>query len=606
MKALLVYNDNIASQFVIDFEKKLGPTHKFQIGKQELLSANFTIDGKIDNAIKNEIEQREYDCIFIPYSLSEENYLEFTGLRFACHIRLTTEFNNLQTPIIFFGYETESEINKLSEIGKILFSRGIYTTQKVSVHDFEKQMQYVVNNHHNIDEEIFLKQFTKSVVIKPTGNYATHHSITNEWSIYRWANALKVQDEQIKAIEKKIGSNLYFKFLKAQFPVNEVSNATKVLMKETGRILYIDDEIDKGWDNIFRTICIGKTFDSIGSNFKNVDIEEIISTSLEKVKTFNPDVVVLDFRLHDDDFENTAPENVTGYKILKGIKEINKGIQVVILSATNKIWNLLELQVAGADGFILKESPDLSIDENYSKNAIGKIYETINEGLKRAKFLKKAIERLNEIAKFIEIEDYSDDFKIAIKNNLDIAFKLMYDSFSDRKYINYSYIQLFLIIEQIVNHNSFLYGESDIRVKCHQTEVLVQQRHGNKIKRSIKLTSNGKYEIEQNEFSSDRFKRVDTNFKVSSILIYRLGNFNSSVKKWTNIYQNRNSKAAHFDKDTDNIVNQNDLIDILDFLVYFIDYGNISELNLGKGLPEKSLEEALDELKNDPRFTKQK
>lgn len=605
-KALLIYNDNIPAQFVIDFEREIGATYKFQVGKQELLSTNFTIDAKIDETLKKEIAHDIYDCIFIPYSLSDENYLEFIGLRFACHIRLTTEFNNLQTPIIFFGYETESEINKLSEIGSILFSRGIYTTDKCSVQDFEKQIQYVLNNHKKIDDDIFLKQFTKRVVITPAGNYATHHSITNEWSIYRWATALKVQDEEIKIIEKKVGSNLYFKFLKAQFPIKPNVEVENQIGTEEGKILYIDDEIDKGWDNIFRTICIGKTFDSIGSNFKNVELEEIITTSLEKVKTLNPDVVILDFRLHDDDFENTAPENVTGYKILQGIKVINKGIQVIILSATNKIWNLMELQIAGADGFILKESPELSIDENYTKNAIRKIYETINDGLKRAKFLKKAIARLNEIAKFIEIEEYSEDFKLAIKSNLDIAFKLMYDSFGDSKYRNYSYIQLFLIIEQLVNHNSFLNGESDIRVKCHQKEVLVQQTRGSKIKRSIKLTSNGKYEIEQNEFSSDRFKRADTNFKVSSILIYRLGNPNSSVKKWTNIYKNRNSKAAHFDKDTDNIINQNDLIDILDFLMYFIDYGNISELNLRKGLPEKSLEEALDELKNDPRFTKQK
>src|SRR5690554_1395179 len=506
MKALLIYNDNIASQFVIDFEK-LGSTYKYQVGKQELLNSNFTIDKKIDSILKAEIDKSKYDCIFIPYSLSEENYLEFTGLRFACHIRLTPEFNNLQTPIVFFGYETENEINKLSEIGTILFSRGIYTTEKISVQDFEKQMRFVVNNQSGIPEEIFLKQFTERVNISPSGNYATHHSITNEWSIYRWATALKIDDEYIQIIEKNISSNLYFKYLKAQFPIKETIDANNQIITEEGKILYIDDEVEKGWDIIFRKICTLKRYESIGNDFKNLDSSRIVESAITKVNEFNPDVIILDFRLHDDDFENISPENVTGYKILKSIKEINKGIQVIILSATNKIWNLLELQKAGADGFILKESPELSVEENYSKNAISEIYTILDDGLKRAKLLKKVVEQSKKITGFIEGGDYSKEFKQSVENNLAIAFKMLYESFTDKKYINYSYLQLFLIIEQLVNHESFLNGDEDIRVKCGDKEILVQQRYKNKVKRSIKLTSNGKYEIVAYEFPSNKDRK---------------------------------------------------------------------------------------------------
>lgn len=603
MKALLIYNDNIASQFVIDFEK-LGSTYKYQVGKQELLNSNFTIDKKIDSILKAEIDKSKYDCIFIPYSLSEENYLEFTGLRFACHIRLTPEFNNLQTPIVFFGYETENEINKLSEIGTILFSRGIYTTEKISVQDFEKQVRFVVNNQSGIPEEIFLKQFTERVNISPSGNYATHHSITNEWSIYRWATALKIDDEYIQIIEKNISSNLYFKYLKAQFPIKETIDANNQIITEEGKILYIDDEVEKGWDIIFREICTLKGYESIGNDFKNLDSSRIAESAITKVNEFNPDVIILDFRLHDDDFENISPENVTGYKILKSIKEINKGIQVIILSATNKIWNLLELQKAGADGFILKESPELSVEENYSKNAISEIYTILDDGLKRAKLLKRVVEQSKKITGFIEGGDYSKEFKQSVENNLAIAFKMLYESFTDKKYINYSYLQLFLIIEQLVNHESFLNGDEDIRVKCGDKEILVQQRYKNKVKRSIKLTSNGKYEIVAYEFSSNKFKRADTNFKVSSVLIYRFGNPNSSTNSWTKIYENRNTKAAHFDRKNNRFINENEIIEVLNFLSYFTDNSNISDSNVAKGLKEKTMEEALEELKKDPRFRK--
>ena len=90
----------------------------------------------------------------------------------------------------------------MSEIGAILFSRGVYTTDKISVHNFEMQVKYVKDMRSEISDELFLKQFTNRVNISPSGNYATHHSITNEWSIYRWATALKIDDEYIQKIEK--------------------------------------------------------------------------------------------------------------------------------------------------------------------------------------------------------------------------------------------------------------------------------------------------------------------------------------------------------------------------------------------------------------------
>ena len=52
MKALLMYNDNIAPQLVIDFERELGSTYKYQVDKQELLSSDFTIDKKSITSLK--------------------------------------------------------------------------------------------------------------------------------------------------------------------------------------------------------------------------------------------------------------------------------------------------------------------------------------------------------------------------------------------------------------------------------------------------------------------------------------------------------------------------------------------------------------------------
>ena len=104
-------------------------------------------------------------------------------------------------------------------------------------------------------------------------------------------------------------------------------------------------------------------FRHLDVEFNEKSKEEIIEISLNKIIEEDIDLVILDFRLHKDDFQNNSIEEVTGYQILKKIKEYNKGIQVVVFSATNKIWNLQALQEAGADGFILKESPESPINK---------------------------------------------------------------------------------------------------------------------------------------------------------------------------------------------------------------------------------------------------
>src|SRR5690606_28010678 len=180
-------------------------------------------------------------------------------------------------------------------------------------------------------------------------------------------------NDDILTIEKKFENELYFKYLKTIYPINtsDVLTEDKLKLEYKGdpTILYIDDEANKGWREIFEKIM----FDVNDIDFLNLDEEfnekskkEIVDISLYTIKKENADIVILDFRLHKDDFLQISIEDITGYKILKEIKQYNKGIQVIIFSATNKIWNLQALQKAGADGFIIKESPETSLIDGYT------------------------------------------------------------------------------------------------------------------------------------------------------------------------------------------------------------------------------------------------
>src|SRR5690554_3276080 len=146
MNSLLVYNINVPLSLKYSFEEQLGDAVSFEISASDMLSPSFTVDRKISEfLLGEELEQRQYDAIFIPYSLSDENYIEFLGLRMAHHIRLTKEFNNIQTPIIFFGQDDAFEINKLSNFGQILFTRNVYQTKKISISNFTTQIEYINN-----------------------------------------------------------------------------------------------------------------------------------------------------------------------------------------------------------------------------------------------------------------------------------------------------------------------------------------------------------------------------------------------------------------------------------------------------------------------------
>lgn len=582
MKSLLIYNNNVATSLATEFDCE---NYLFQIGKAELLNPNFSIDSKIHSILASEIVTEKYDAIFIPFSLSEDNYIEFIGLRFAFHIRLTKEFRNIQTSIIFYGAENATEVNKLSELGSILFSKNVYTTDKVSVEHFKKQIEWVKENYTKISETDFLNDFISRNVIKSSGNYATHHTITNEWSIYRWAKALKIEDDAIKQIDNIISSNLYFKYLKAKYPISELSDNKNKCALQDGKVLFIDDELEKGWTTIFRKIRYPKSITCFGSDFKNLSADEIIEKSIEKVKSFNPEVVILDFRLHDDDFEITNPENVTGYKILKQIKEYNQGIQVIILSATNKIWNLLELQKIGADDFILKESPELSNDSDFSKHTIENIYAEIEKALPKAKFLKDFVSNINKIKELIT--EYSKDFKQSVVNNLEITFKLLNESFIDQKYRNYAYLQLFIIIEEWLKQGSvFVEDDGSCYVINGYKQYMVRKptEKDKEYEYAIKWKEEdrkGFYEIEK-VIKDHKKSFEDTMFKMSAVLLFKFGVETLKGHNWQQISRVRNNKTGH--ANNNEFVTHNEINKLLSFILEILNHQNFKEVEISNAL----------------------
>lgn len=341
------------------------------------------------------------ELIFIPTILDNRNSMSYDGVDFAIRWYFYFIYLNqkLDFRIVLLGMEEKSSFFQHCNYSNFLKCPNVVYLQN-SLEDIKLFLSE--NTIKKFDRDEALEKIDL-IGIKPPTSYKSHHSISNEWSILRWSKALNLQaefDSELKKNEKNIKASLFYKYLNVKYPISSINALSKKKLKNSGSILLIDDEVEKGWGVIFQEICKGKKYTSLGKDFKKInDRDQIVDVAFDIAK--DVDVIVLDLRLHDDDFDERDPKKLTGYKLLKRVKEHNKGIQVIIFSASNKIWNLQELQDVGIDGFILKESPENSIDQEFTKQLIENIYQTIDTCLDYS-FLKKNFEKYNYLKQQLE------------------------------------------------------------------------------------------------------------------------------------------------------------------------------------------------------------
>lgn len=551
----------------------------------------------------------ESDAIII-----EENCFEIKSqlFEFITYFRIN-KCKNWDIPIFIFKDKLSNK--DAFDLLKNDFNNIIKTKRFdiISSKDLEKDvLTDKISLFRNLDiklkESLIFEEFIKTINVE--GSNLNNHSIANEWAIYRWAKTLNISDSEIEKITERVQNDLYFKYLQALNPISPSSIISDEELKipfsgNVPKILYVDDEADKGWYEIFCNILYDNNefdFSYLGDELKNISKNEIIELVFNNVvgkgidlnsKNAIIDIVLLDFRLHQLDFDETNIKEITGYKILKKIKEYNPGIQVIVISATNKIWNLQALQEAGVNGFILKENVENSQDINFTNSSIKSFVENINNAVSLV-FLKdvysKFITIKSNILELDSLTNVSSDIYISISNFLDISFNLLKQVLRNEKYLNYSFIQLFLIVELIASNELFIEENNDyVEVFCGEDKILIQQPNNSNLERAIRFSNNHKYELQNSSSKKDKV-RLDVNFRISSILIFRLGFQNSSFLNWSTIRNNRNTKAAHFDKSNkDGYIEISDILEIIEFIEYLTNKNNIDNKNVGKGLTIKPI-----------------
>ncbi len=403
-KALLIHNNNI---FDINY---------FQNRIRFTPSEN-DIDEDISNQIISEIIHNDLDVIYIKDNLSK-NYLELLGLRVAYHIRLSESLGEKRLiPIVIISDFSAEILSGMEKLAGILFTKNIYIV-KNNKESLEQSTQL---NLENVTWDEYNNNFLNRITIDAPKDYLTHHDISNEWSIYNWAKVLDVSSSAIETNKAKIENMLYFKFLQALNAKQQYDNTNIDQLQSIGKILYIDDEWNKGWSDILKHICNKDNFMTFEYDFKDANKFNVIISAKNVIAEYDPDVVILDLRLTKSDHEQTHFEEFTGMRLLDAIHEVNQGIQVIMLTATSKSMILERLYQHKILGYVKKEHPqDFSI--NTYEN-INKFINLMNNGMER-KYLKQIHNIKIEIINLLDLNlEKGFDQKLAIFEQYNIDQK---------------------------------------------------------------------------------------------------------------------------------------------------------------------------------------
>lgn len=440
MKKLIIENN------LPDFILKKGDNLNIPLDNpQTIIGENYNFEIFLLESLKESLISQQYEAIVVSLNLNSTNCLNFNGLDVAYTLRLSSELYHQFVPIIILGSLSLEIILRLNPKANILLTPGVYyknlSTEADEFLDNKNFINISIEGHNF---------FLERIEIKPPSNYQTHHSIANEWGMLQWAEALNIdKDSSLENIKLKVEGLLFYKYLKCKYPYSSKFENPPSKIYGDGNVLYIDDEWEMGWDYVLEKFFMAAsklTFRTFKYQFKSQTKEKILEDCEKEIRNLNTvlgvNVILLDLRLSDSDF-SSKPNELSGFRLLQKIKGyfndtgdfvegINPGIQVIIFTASNKVWNLTQLLAAGADGFVLKVAPELSTKESYTKNSLKSFVDQLTICVSRT-FLTQFYESIKTIKKDIKKSLWNDKLSQDQQHEITafegFAISMLYTSF---------------------------------------------------------------------------------------------------------------------------------------------------------------------------------
>ena len=430
---------------------------------QENFKRDYDNDVDLDTFVSNRCREiltgNNYDLIVLPYHLSDEGYHGFLGLKVCAHIRLTEEWGHTRIPFLFIGPDYKSDVIKYEAVGSILNTAQVYTTKTNNSDEIIKKIRET--SFKNLTDQEY-EEFLDGLSIKQPVKVG-RHSIANQWGVDALARSAHI-DYHKSQDTIFFQNSLFFKFIlakstniKTSQEINDnVSDSnTQSLIKHIesrGRnVLLIDDEADRGWESILRGLLKDVNLD-VAKN-KISEFDALSEEHIKRIEKDYYDLYLLDLRLLGDEEENVVKtDNFSGMNVLENIMSINKGNQVIILTASNKAWNMKGLMKKGAVGYYIKESPELMFPKDFSEENFNSLKNDIETAFKN-KFKREIWADNYYLKDYIEKSTIEDELKDLINSQLGVFNRFMLNISNEDDMLS-SCLVLFQVFEIIKQYYS--------------------------------------------------------------------------------------------------------------------------------------------------------
>lgn len=519
----------------------------------EFPTFNINEENKIHDWVIQLFKSNEIEKVAIEIGTNPE-----LALQIGYHIRLSIEDLQRKTlvPILF--------ISTLS-LNVVMSQTGIYSqilaTIGVSFSEMNLQLNKIEIQHLNgLNENEYLTKFLKIIHIQPDETIG-RHSLANIWGAYAMD---KASNASALSNDSEFKKKLYFKYVSA---FNNITQLKPSSLKVLGhinigsvdkidatnkRILLIDDEADNGWETVLRKIFkTHSTDDFTVINEKVKDFESFSEASKHIIETKSFDLYLIDLRLNGLEEEETLKtENFSGMKVLQKIKSLNQGNQVIVFTASNKVWNLKALLGAGADSYYMKESPEY----NFTRVISEQNYQGFKENVKKC-FSRGYLCEIWNLWKDAKNEEANQDFIAESNTTLKMAWGQI-----KLGYLDFGFLTLFQSIENYAN----LLFQLDENSGNYEVEGILVIEKLNTEGRTWFLTykkdgRNGDYFSIGEEVQKD-YQKPTTLFKISCLLYIKYKKDDTFLRNFGKLNKLRNDIAHHGAKGN---ATKDDIIEIL-------------------------------------------
>lgn len=406
------------------------------------------------------IQTSEDLTLFVPTIINQSMALNYDGVELAIRLYLFCVRNNkTNIRIVLLGIESKQSflmrykhpnIMKCPGVDYILFHRDLIIA-------YNKPTKQI-----DLD---FLRHSLDLLGLKLPDSYRSNHSFVNEWCFYKWSEFMGFDVSSVLGV---LQGNVYFDYLRTIGYGTKLSKVSQdkldVIKKMRGRVLLIDD--NPFWHEFFNNFFNNSEvqFDSLGCDFKNLKVEEIVQKCKAAISDFDPDIVLLDFRLNEDnDFDVKKRKDISGVKVLKALKGDSENIgcafgsRVLMFTATGKIDHVIALQHFGADGFIFKENPQKYVGKASTKESIGKMLIIFEEMLSCAPIAKSIVKSFNNWDNCIQTLKKNYEFALRVSHVEKVVRTLMHGNFLNMPILKLIYLECFSILESLKDGKEDIY-----------------------------------------------------------------------------------------------------------------------------------------------------